>query len=134
MSMNRAIIQCRLTRDPELRTTPTGKPVCGFTIAWSEKVKDSEQQLFQPCVAWDKNAEFVAKHFQKGQEVIVEGKLVTRKWQDKQGNNRETNELILDRIHFTGKKEEQRGSQGHGGYSGGFISAPDLADEDGLPF
>ena len=82
-------------------------------------------------MAWDKNAEFVAKHFQKGQEVVVVGKLVTRKWQDKQGNNRETNELILDRIHFTGKKEDQR--QGHGGYSGGFHPVMPANDED-LPF
>ena len=133
MSVNTVIIQGRLTRDPELRMTPNNKAVCGFTVAWSEKVKESEQQLFQSCVAWDKNAEFVAKHFQKGQEVVVVGKLVTRKWQDKQGNNRETNELILDRIHFTGKKEDQRSSQGHGGYSGGFQPAMSADDED-LPF
>ena len=132
MSMNRTIIQGRLTRDPDLRSTTTGKPVCSFTIAWSEKVKETEQRVFLNCVAWDKNGEFVGKHFQKGQECIAEGKLVSRKYTDKEGRERETIELIVERMHFCGKKEEQR--QGHGGYSAGFIPAPDLNDEDGLPF
>lgn len=134
MSMNRAIIQGRLTRDPDMRSTTTGKPVCSFTLAWSERVKESEQKVFLNCVAWDKNGEFVAKHFVKGQEAIVEGKLVARRFTDKEGKEREVIELIVERMHFCGKKEEQRGNQGHGGYSGGFIPAPDLMDEEGLPF
>lgn len=132
MSMNRAIIQGRLTRDPDMRSTTTGKPVCSFTVAWSERVKESEQKVFLNCVAWDKNGEFVAKHFVKGQEAIVEGKLVARRFTDKEGKEREVIELIVERMHFCGKKEEQQRS--HGGYTGGFIPAPDLADEDGLPF
>ena len=133
MSINRVALQGHLTRDPELRSTTTGKAVCSFTVAWSERAKDTEQKVFLSCVAWDKNAEFVAKHFQKGQECIVEGKLVARKFTDKNGNERETTELILDRIHFCGKKEDQRGSQGHGGYSGGFRPMVDATDGD-LPW
>ena len=130
--INKTIIQGRLTRDPELRSTPGGKAVCSLTVAWSEKIKDSEQQLFQDCVAWDKNAEFVARHFHKGQEVVVDGKLVTRKWQDKDGGTRQRNELIVDRIHFCGpKKDDQPVS--HGGYSGGFQPVMS-ADDEGLPF
>lgn len=131
MSINRVALQGHLTRDPELRSTTTGKAVCGFTVAWSERAKDTEQKVFLSCVAWDKNAEFVAKHFQKGQECIVEGKLVARKFTDKNGNERETTELILDRIHFCGKKDDQRGHS-HGGYSGGFV--PMHGDDEGLPF
>lgn len=133
MSINRVALQGHLTRDPELRSTTTGKAVCSFTVAWSERAKDTEQKVFLSCVAWDKNAEFVAKHFQKGQECIVEGKLVARKFTDKNGNERETTELILDRIHFCGKKEDQRGHS-HGGYSGGFVPLSENAGPDELPF
>ena len=132
MSINKTIIQGRLTKDVELRSTQSGKPVCGFTVAWSEKVKESEQKVFLPCVAWNAQAEFISKYFSKGQECVVEGKLVSRQWQDKQGNNRETIELIADRVHFCGpKKDDQPVS--HGGYSGGFQPVISAGDED-LPF
>lgn len=135
MSINKTIIQGRLTRDPELRSTNTGKPVCSFNIAWSEKFKDTEQKVFLTCVAWDKNAEFASKHFAKGQECVVEGKLFARKFTDKSGNDREIIELNVERMHFCGKKEEQLGNQvsHHGGYSGFVPAILDVAGED-LPF
>lgn len=133
MSINHAILQGRMTRDPELRMTNNGKPVCGFTVAWSERSKDTEQKVFLNCVAWDKNAEFIAKHFQKGQELIAEGRLIARKFTDKEGRDREVVEMVVGRVHFCGKKEDQHGSQGHGGYSGGFQPAMSADDED-LPF
>ena len=132
MSINKTIIQGRLTKDVELRSTQSGKPVCGFTVAWSEKVKESEQKVFMPCVAWNAQAEFISKYFSKGQECVVEGKLVSRQWQDKNGNNRETIELIADRVHFCGpKKDDQPVS--NGGYTGGFRPVISAGDED-LPF
>jgi len=103
--LNTTIIQGRLTRDPELRATNTGKSVTSFTVAWSEKYGESEQKLFLPCVAWGTQAEFVSRYFAKGQEIIVDGRLTSRKWQDKDGNNRETTELIANRIHFCGSKQ-----------------------------
>lgn len=112
--LNHATIQGRLTRDPELRQTQNGTPVAGFTVAWSKKYKETEQKLFMPCVAWGKQGEFVSNYFSKGQETIVEGKLVTRKWEDKNGNNRETVELIVDRIHFCGPKQDSAGRAGDG--------------------
>lgn len=143
--LNHATIQGRLTRDPELRQTQSGMSVAGFTVAWSEKYKETEQKLFMPCVAWGKQGEFVANYFVKGQETIVEGKLVTRKWEDKNGNNRETVELIVDRIHFCGPKQDRAGggtdwaprdrqlySLPPSGYGNGFVPAVDM-DED-LPF
>lgn len=133
MSINRVALQGRLTRDPELRSTQNGKAVCSFTVAWSERSKDTEQKVFLNCVAWEKNAEFIAKHFQKGQELIAEGRLIARRYTDKEGREREVIEMILDRAHFCGKKEDQHGSQGHGGYSGGFVPAVNAYDE-GLPF
>ena len=103
--LNKTILQGRLTRDVDLRRTQSGTAVASFTLAWSEKFGDTEQKLFLPCVAWKGTAEMAAKWFGKGQEVLVEGKLTSRKWQDKDGNNRETVELIVDRIHFCGGKQ-----------------------------
>lgn len=134
MSINRTVIQGRLCKDPELRTTNAGKPVCSYTIAWSERVKETEQKVFLNCVAWDKNAEFVSKHFVKGQECVAEGRLVARRFTDKEGKEREVIELVVERMHFCGKKEEQHGNQvsHHGGYSG-FVPALNVDDGD-LPF
>lgn len=104
--LNKTVIQARLTKDPELRTTPGGRSVTSFTLAWSEKYKEREEKLFLPCVVWGSLAELASRHFTKGQEIVVEGKLTSRKWQDKDGNNRETVELIADRLHFCGPKRD----------------------------
>lgn len=104
--INRMTLQGRLTRDVELRRTQSGKPVASFTVAWSEKYGENERKLFLPCVAWNGTAEMVSKWFSKGSEVLVEGCLVSRKWQDNNGNNRETVEMIVDRVHFCGGKKE----------------------------
>lgn len=133
MSINKTIIQGRLTKDVELRSTQSGKPVCGFTVAWSEKVKETEQKVFMPCVAWNAQAEFISKYFSKGQECVVEGKLVSRQWQDKNGNNRETIELIADRVHFCGPKQERAGGNGYVGDPMACLSVMPGDNED-LPF
>ena len=104
MSINKTIVQGRMVRDPEIRHTQSGKAVGSFTIAWSEKYGETENKLFLPCVVWDKHAEFIAKSFAKGQEIIVEGRLGSRQWTDKGGNKRETIELSVDRAHFCGPK------------------------------
>lgn len=108
MSINKAIIQGRLTRDPELRYTNSGTPVSSFTVAWSEKRGDTERKLFLPCVAWKKTAEHVQAWFVKGQELIVEGTLGSRQWEDKNGNKRETIELTVGSVHFCGRKETSK--------------------------
>lgn len=109
MSINKTIIQGRLTKDPELRHTQSGKAVASFTVAWSESHNGTESKLFLPVVAWDKNGEFVSKFFRKGQELVVEGRLGSRQWTDRDGNKRETVELTADRVHFCGPKQEQSG-------------------------
>lgn len=124
MSINKTIIQGRLTKDVELRHTQSGKAVAGFTVAWSETFNGTENKLFLPCVAWDKNGEFVSKFFRKGQEVVVEGRLGCRQWTDRDGNKRETVELTVDRAHFCGPKQQEQ--------SGGFKpAAPAMAEPDG---
>jgi len=98
-------LQGRLTRDPELRTTQSGVSVCSFTVAWSEKYKETETQLFLDCTAWRNTGEMVSKYFSKGKEIIVEGKLNTEKWQDRDGNNRTTIKMTVDHVHFCGPKD-----------------------------
>ena len=69
-------------------------------------MKETEQKVFLNCVAWDKNAEFVSKHFVKGQECVAEGRLVARRFTDKKGKEREVIELVVERMHFCGPKRE----------------------------
>lgn len=109
--INKMVIQGRMVRDVELRRTNGGTAVASFTVAWSEKYKDTERKLFLPCVAWGNNAEFASKWFPKGAEVVAEGYLTSRQWQDKNGNNRETLELTVDRLHFCGARKESGASQ-----------------------
>ena len=80
----------RLTHTPELRTTTSGKEVCSFDIACERSYSANGQREtdFLPCVAWGKTAQFVSQYFDKGSMIAVNGSLQTRKYQDKQGNNR----------------------------------------------
>jgi len=103
--INRTVFQGRLVRDVELRTTPSGVSVASFTVAWSEKYKDTEIKCFLPCTAWRNTGEFVSKYFIKGQEIAVSGKLQTREWTDKEGNKRSTIELVVDEAAFCGSKQ-----------------------------
>ena len=103
--INRMTLQGRLTKDPDFRQTQGGTPVATFTVAWSDKYGENERKLFLPCVAWNNSAMFVCNYFTKGSEIIVEGTLSTRKWLDKEGNNRETTEMTVERTHFAGGKQ-----------------------------
>jgi len=114
--INRLVFQGRLVRDPELRTTQSGVSVASFTVAWSEKYKETETKCFLPCTAWRATGEFVNKYFTKGQEINVTGKLQTREWEDKEGNKRSTIELVVDEAAFCGSKSD-------GGGGGGFKPA-----------
>lgn len=130
--VNRMILQGRLTRDPELRQTQSGKDVVSFTLAWSEKYKDVETKLFLPCVAWGATATFVKQYFDKGAEMVAEGRLSTRSWQDNNGNNRQTTELTVERVHFAGAKKEAGESAENAPADNGF-GFTETVDED-LPF
>lgn len=130
--VNKAIVQGRLVKDPDLRRTDSGTAVCSFTVAWSEKVKDRENKLFLNCVAWQGTAELLCKYFTKGKELVVEGKLGTRKWQDRDGNDRTSTELTVDRVHFCGKKEDS--GDNYGGYSGGYDGVEEIEDDGDIPF
>lgn len=103
--INSTILQGRLTKDVEYGTTTSGVSYANFNVAWNEKYNESEQTLFIYCKAWRGTADLLNKHFKKGQELIVEGKLITETY-EKDGVNKQSTRLIVDRVHFTGKKED----------------------------
>lgn len=107
--VNRMILQGRLCADPEMRRTNNGTAVCSFRVAWSETIKDRETKLFLNCVAWHGTAELICKYWYKGKEILLEGKLSTREYQDKNGNDRSVTEMTVDRVHFCGKNEDGHG-------------------------
>ena len=131
--VNKLVLQGRLVADPELRQTTSRTNVCSFRVAWSEKYKETETKLFLSCTAWRGTGEMIAKHFSKGKEIILEGKLSTRSYTDKNGQDRQITELTVERAHFAGSKAD-----GNGASYQPNVSAADFTEMDGddgeLPF
>jgi len=97
-----------MVADPELKTTQSGVNVSSFRIAVMRNYKVNDEYLsdFFTVVAWRNTAEFVAKHFKKGDSLTVQGRAEIRKFTDKDGNNRETVEIIADSVYFGEKKRD----------------------------
>ena len=111
--LNVAIIMGRLTRDPELRRTNSGKPVASFTVAVDRDYAPEGQEKetdFIDCVAWQGTAEFVDKYFKKGSMIVVNGRLQLRNWTDKEGNKRRSAEILASNVYFGEGKKSQEGS------------------------
>lgn len=106
--LNIVAVMGRLARDPEMRQTSTGKSVASFTIACDRGRRDANGQSvcdWLNIVAWDKTAEFVCKYFQKGSMIAVDGRLQSRQYQDKNGQNRIAVEIVANNVNFCGSKE-----------------------------
>lgn len=103
--LNHSVIMGRLTADPELRRTGTGKAVCSFTVAVDKPGKDSGAS-FIPCVAWEKTAEFIEKYFSKGSQIALEGRVESRQYETKGGQKRTVVEIVASQVHFCGNKTE----------------------------
>lgn len=104
---NLAVLTGRLTADPELKTTQSGVSVVSFCIAVQRQYKSGEEPItdFINVVAWRHTAEFVAKYFKKGNMIGVEGSIQTRKYTDKDGNNRTAFEVLANNIQFIESKK-----------------------------
>lgn len=108
MSLNRITIQGRLTADPELRYTQTGTAVTNVTLAVDRDRKDQNGERgvdFITVVAWSGTAEFLCKYFGKGRMAVVDGRLELRNWVDKDGNKRQSAEVVAQSIYFCGNRE-----------------------------
>ncbi len=105
---SKAIITGNLTRDPELRTTPNGSTVCGFSVAVNRVYRDAsgeqkEDVSFIDCSAWGKLGEMIAQYAKKGSGVLVSGRLDQRSWEDKNdGKKRSRVEIVVEDFNFTG--------------------------------
>lgn len=105
MNVNKVFIVGRVTADPQLRTTPSGQPVTSFGVAtnrvWTNKAGGRQEETeFHNVVAWGRNAEVASQFLGKGNLVFIEGRLRTRSWQDKQGQNRRTTEIVCERLQL----------------------------------
>ncbi len=107
--INKAILMGRLTRDPELRHTGTGTPVCSFSIAIDNGYGENRQTDFINCVAWNKTAEFVSNYFTKGRMIIVIGRISTRSWEGQDGKRNYATEVIASEVSFGESKKTQEG-------------------------
>jgi single-strand DNA-binding protein len=111
-SVNRVTLLGNLGRDPETRYAADGAAVCNFTVATTDRWKDKasgetrEATEWHRIVAFGRLAEIAGEYLRKGSPVYVEGKLRTRKWTDKEGQERYTTEINADSIQFIGRKEE----------------------------
>jgi single-strand DNA-binding protein len=104
----------RLGQDPELKTTPNGQPVASFSMACQDDYKDTQGQKIERtewvrAVMWGKSAEVFAQYAKKGSKVYVEGKLTTRKWQDKDGSDRYTTEVNASNFEFLDSRSDSAG-------------------------
>ena len=118
--LNVVAIMGRLARDPELRQTTTGKNVASFRIACDRGRRDANGQSqadWIDVVAWDRQAEFVCKYFQKGSLIVVDGRLQSRSYQDKTGANRTAVEVVANNINFAGPKSSNPAPMGDNGYA-----------------
>jgi single-strand DNA-binding protein len=142
--LNTVIIEGRLTKDPELKTTPNGISVSTFAVAVARDYKNANGEYdsdFFECVAWRNNAERISKYFHKGDGVGIVGRLQTRTYKDKNGVNRKAIEIIAESIHFPvgSKKSNATASAPVANDTGASAGATpqyenvDLSDED-LPF
>jgi single-strand DNA-binding protein len=121
-SVNKVILVGNLGRDAELRYTPGGAPVATLNLAttevWNDKSSGQKQEKteWHRIVLWGKSAESLSEYLVKGKQIYVEGRLQTRKWQDKDGQDRYTTEIVADRMQMLGSRE------------GGGAAAPEMAE------
>lgn len=142
--LNHVVIMGRLTKDPELRRTNSGKAVASFTLAVDRDFKPEDNSPdWIECVAWGNTAEFISKYFTKGRMAVAAGRLQTRSWEAKDGGKRKATEVVVENMYFgDSKKETEAPSYGQSpnGYTqmDGAKPASDFAmledDDSQLPF
>jgi len=114
MNLNKVILIGNLTSDPELRSTPSGQPVCNFRMAtnriWTDKNSNQKQQEteYHTVVAWGRLAEIASQFLTKGSLTMIEGRLKTRSWQDSSGNKRYRTEIVAQTMQLGPKSSKSQ--------------------------
>ena len=139
-SLNKVMLIGNLGKDPEVRYTASGQAVASFSLATSEKFKGKsgeweERTEWHNITLWGKLAEIAGEYLSKGKTAYIEGRLQTRKWQDKNGNDRYTTEIVGDKMQMLSPKGERRGDDSASGSAGGgsYDEPPPFQDDD-IPF
>lgn len=135
--LNKVMLIGHLGREPEMRYTPSGRPVTTFTVATSRSwntvdgERHSETEWFN-IVAWGNLAEICKQYLTKGQQVYIEGRLQTRRWDDKEGNKHSSVEVVANEMMMLGDRREANPGNSHPAES----EAPEMSasDEDEFPF
>jgi len=133
--LNKVMIIGNLGRDPEMRYTPSGRPVTTFSVAVSRSWKSSngehrsETEWFK-IVAWGKLAEICKEYLNKGQQVYIEGRLQTREWEDKEGQQRTTVEVVANEMTMLGDRRDKSQNDENSAED----APSDIVDEDEFPF
>jgi single-strand DNA-binding protein len=135
-SLNKVIIIGNLGKDPEVRYTANSRAVCNFTVATNERwtSRDGEPQErteWHQIVVWGPQAENCGKYLSKGRQACIEGRIQTRKWQDRDGRDRYTTEIVADNVLFLSSGSGGGQGGGGGGYQGGGGDGPQGGGGDG---
>jgi single-strand DNA-binding protein len=134
--LNKVMLIGNLGRDPEMRYTPAGRPVTTFTVAtnrtWNtaDGERHNDTEWFN-IVAWGNLAEICKQHLSKGKQVYIEGRLQTRRWDDKEGNKHTTTEVVASEMMMLG---ERRGTNSEQGNDTSGDEIENRAEEDDFPF
>ena len=139
MSLNKVMLIGNLGKDPEVRFTPSGRAVARFPLATSDVWNDAEGQRqerteWHNVVVWGKQAETCGQYLAKGRQVYVEGSVLTRQYDDKEGNRRYITEVTAQRVQFLGGGG--RGGEARGGGTSEEVpaGAPAAPEDDDIPF
>lgn len=137
--LNKVMIIGHLGRDPEMRYTPSGRPVTTFSVAtsrsWntSDGERRSETEWFN-VVAWGSLAEICKQYLIKGQQVYIEGRLQTRRWEDENGNRRSSVEIVAKEMVMLGDRKKKSDQRDDDFEEDDTFEADDLEEEDEFPF
>jgi single-strand DNA-binding protein len=128
--VNVVVVTGNLTRDPELRSTPGGTSVCKLRVAVNTRRKQGDEWVdkanYFDVTVWGGQGENCANYLSKGRPVAIEGRLDWREWDDKEGNKRQTVEIIANSVQFLGSRDGSGGEGGGGGNGGGFAPRSDV--------
>lgn len=143
-SLNKVMLIGNLGKDPEVRYTPGGTAVASFSLATGEKFKNKngeweERTEWHNVVLWGRQAEVAGEYLSKGKTVYIEGRLQTRKWQDKDGRDRWTTEVVGEKMQMLSARGEgggrPSGRGGDAGFGGGpGFDEPAFNPDDDIPF
>lgn len=136
---SKAIITGNLTRDPELRTTPSGASVCSFSVAVNRVYRDTsgeqkEDVSFIDCSAWGKLGEMINQYAKRGSGVLVSGRLDQRSWEDKNtGQKRSRVEIVVEDFNFTGSSNRDGGSNSSYQSNSSSSAEPSMSNTEEIP-